>query len=101
MARKRRSFSGAFKAKVALAACRDDKTTAQLAAEYEVHVGQITAWKKQLWEHAAELFILVELDEIAKKKMRSAPSKKVLDELQQLAMDQFAAYQGRIGKVPD
>ena len=56
---------------------------------------------KSLHEHAAELFILVELDEIAKKKMRSAPSKKVLDELQQLAMDQFAAYQGRIGKVPD
>jgi transposase-like protein len=56
MARKRRSFSGAFKAKAALAACRGDKTTAQLAAEYEVHVGQITAWKKQLLEGAAELF---------------------------------------------
>ena len=56
MARKRRSFSGGFKAKVALAACRGDKTTAQLAAEYEVHVGQITAWKKQLLEGAPELF---------------------------------------------
>ena len=56
MARKRRSFSGAFKAKVALAACRGDKTTAQLAAEYEVHVGQITAWKKQLLAGAPELF---------------------------------------------
>jgi putative transposase len=56
MARKRRSFSGAFKAKVALAACRGEKTTAQLAAEYEVHVGQITAWKKQLLEGATELF---------------------------------------------
>ena len=56
MARKRRSFSGAFKAKVALAACRGDKTTAQLAAEYEVHVGQITAWKKQLLEGASGLF---------------------------------------------
>ena len=56
MARKRRSFSGTFKAKVALAACRGDKTTAQLAAEYEVHVGQIAAWKKQLLEGAAELF---------------------------------------------
>jgi transposase len=56
MARKRRSFSGAFKAKVALAACRGEKTTAQLAAEYEVHVGQITAWKKQLLEGVAGLF---------------------------------------------
>jgi putative transposase len=56
MARKRRSFSGAFKAKVALAACRGDKTTAQLAAEYEVHAGQITSWKKQLLEGAVALF---------------------------------------------
>ncbi len=56
MSRMRRSFSGAFKAKVALAACRGDKTTAQLAAEYEVHVGQITAWKKQLLGGVPELF---------------------------------------------
>ena len=49
MARKRRSFGAAFKAKVALAACRGEKTTAQLAAEYGVHAGQVTAWKKQLW----------------------------------------------------
>jgi len=56
MGRKRRSFSGAFKAKVALAACRGEKTTAQLAAEHEVHVGQITAWKKQLLEGAPGLF---------------------------------------------
>ena len=39
-----------------MAACRGDKSTAQLAAEYEVHVGQITAWKKQLLEGAAGLF---------------------------------------------
>ncbi len=52
MARKRRSFGGAFKAKVALAACRGEKTTAQLAAEFGVHAGQITAWKKRLLEGA-------------------------------------------------
>jgi len=56
MARKRRSFSGAFKAKVALAACRGEKTTAQLAAEFGVHAGQVTAWKKQLLEGVAGLF---------------------------------------------
>jgi len=56
MARKRRSFSGAFKAKVALAACRGEKTTAQLAAEYGVHAGQVAAWKRQLLEGAAGLF---------------------------------------------
>lgn len=56
MARKRRSFGAAFKAKVALAACRGEKTTAQLAAEFGVHAGQITAWKKQLLEGVAGLF---------------------------------------------
>lgn len=56
MTRKRRVFGGAFKAKVALAACRGEKTTAQMAAEFGVHAGQITAWKKQLLEGAAELF---------------------------------------------
>ena len=56
MTRKRRSLSGAFKAKVALAACRGEKTTAQLAAEFEIHASQIAAWKKQLLEGAAGLF---------------------------------------------
>ena len=56
MTRKRRVFGAAFKAKVALAACRGEKTTAQMAAEFGVHAGQITAWKKQLLEGAAELF---------------------------------------------
>lgn len=56
MSRKRRILGAAFKAKVALAACRGDKTTAQLASEYEVHAGQVTAWKKQLLAAAASLF---------------------------------------------
>ena len=54
MSRKRRVFGGAFKAKVALAAVRGDKTTAQLASEFEVHASQVTAWKQQLLEQAAE-----------------------------------------------
>jgi transposase len=56
VSRKRRILGAAFKAKVALAACRGDKTTAQLASEYEVHAGQVTAWKKQLLAEAASLF---------------------------------------------
>jgi transposase len=56
MARKRRTFSGSFKAKVALAACRGEKTTAQLAAEFGVHASQVTAWKRQLLGGAAGLF---------------------------------------------
>ena len=56
MTRKRRTFGAAFKAKVALAAAKGDRTTAQLASEYGVHAGQVTAWKKQLMGHVAELF---------------------------------------------
>jgi putative transposase len=56
MARKRRSFGAAFKAKVALLACRGEKTTAQLASEFGVHTSQVTAWKKQLLEGAPGLF---------------------------------------------
>jgi transposase len=56
MTRKRRVFGAAFKSKVALAAVRGDKTTAQLASEFSVHTSQVTAWKKQLLEQAAGLF---------------------------------------------
>jgi transposase len=56
MARKRRVFGAAFKAKVALAACRGDRTTAQLAAEHGVHASQVAAWKRQLLDGVAELF---------------------------------------------
>lgn len=56
MAKTRRRFGSAFKSKVALAACRGDKTTAQLASEHGVQAGQITAWKKQLLAGAPSLF---------------------------------------------
>jgi putative transposase len=56
MSRKRRVFGGAFKAKVALAAVRGDKTTAQLALEFEVHASQVAAWKQQLLEQAPKMF---------------------------------------------
>jgi len=56
MTRKRRTFGAAFKAKVALAAAKGDRTTAQLASEYGVHAGQVTAWKKQLMEQVTDLF---------------------------------------------
>lgn len=56
MSRKRRSFSAAFKSKVALAAIRGDKTTAELAAKFAVHTSQVTSWKKQLLEGVPGLF---------------------------------------------
>ena len=53
---KRRNHSAAFKAKVALAAAKGDKTIAELASQYEVHPSQITKWKKQLLESLPEIF---------------------------------------------
>jgi len=57
MGGKRRVFGAAFKAKVALAAARGDRTTAQLASQFGIHTSQVTAWKKQLMGQVAELFV--------------------------------------------
>jgi transposase-like protein len=54
--RPRRNHSAAFKAKVALAAVKDDRTIAQLAEHFDVHPNQITAWKSQLEGSASEVF---------------------------------------------
>jgi len=54
--RARRTHSPAFKAKVALAALKGEKTLAELAQQYDVHPNQITAWKAQLAEGAAGVF---------------------------------------------
>jgi transposase-like protein len=54
--RPRRNHSAAFKAKVALAAVKGDRTIAQLAEHFDVHPNQITAWKSQLEGSASEVF---------------------------------------------
>jgi transposase-like protein len=54
--RKRRVFGGPFRAKVALAAVKEDKTLSQLADQFEVHANQVSAWRKELVERAVELF---------------------------------------------
>ena len=54
--RPRRNHTPAFKAKVALAAIKGDRTIAQLAEQFDVHPNQITIWKAQLEGGAADVF---------------------------------------------
>ena len=54
--RPRRNHSPVFKAKVAVDAIKGEKTLAELAQQYDVHPNQITAWKAQLVDGAAEVF---------------------------------------------
>ena len=54
MSKKRRAFSPALKAKVALAAIRGEGTVAELAGRFGVHPSQIAAWKKAAIEGVAE-----------------------------------------------
>ena len=70
MSRKRRNFGAPFKAKVALAVVRGDKTSAELATKFSVHSNQVTSWKKVLLEGATELF------EDGRTKRRDEPSVK-------------------------
>jgi len=56
MRRPRRYHSAVFKAKVALAAIEGDENLAQLAARFDAHPNQITQWKTQPLERAAEVF---------------------------------------------
>jgi transposase len=54
--RPRRNHTAAFKAKVALAAVKGDKTLAELAEQFDIHPNQITQWKTQLLEGAVGVF---------------------------------------------
>ena len=53
--RPRRNHAPAFKAKVALDALKGDQTIVELSQRYQVHPNQITEWKKQLLERAADV----------------------------------------------
>ena len=54
--RKRRNHSARFKAEVALAAVKGDRTIAELAQQYDIHPNQITDWKCQLLDRAVQVF---------------------------------------------
>ena len=95
MKRTRRNHSPTFKAKVALAAIKGDKTLAELAEQFEIHANQITQWKGQLQERAGDVFATV-----AERGESAMPDVKELHaKIGQLAMenDFLAAALGRTG----
>ena len=84
MGRKRRTYSAALKAKVALAAVKEDKTLAQLASKYGVHANQISKWKTQLLAQALELF---EHGNCRSKQESKAEESKLYEQMGRLKME--------------
>lgn len=74
MTQKRRKFSSEFKARVARAALREDKTVAQLAGEFDLHPNQITEWKRQALESLPDTFS-------RKKKQEQKDNQELVDRL--------------------
>jgi transposase len=56
MARKRKQYQAGFKAQVALAALKEDRTVNELASKFDVHPTLIHGWKKQLVAGAESIF---------------------------------------------
>jgi len=91
--RPRRNHAPAFKAKVALEALKGEQTLVELSERYQVHPNQITEWKKQLLEHAPDIFS-------KERKSEQGPSVKDLHaKIGQLSMenDFLSVALGRIG----
>jgi transposase len=96
MRRPRRNHTAAFKAKVALAAVKGDKTLAELAEKFDVHANQIVQWRTQLLEGAIGVF----LTPAEKREENAGPSVKDMQaKIGQLALenDFLAVALGRLG----
>jgi transposase-like protein len=95
MKRPRRNHAPAFKAKVALAALKGDRTLAELAQQFDVHPNQIAQWKSQLLERATELFTTP-----AERQAAGSDVKALHAKIGQLVLENdFLA--GALGRLPD
>jgi transposase-like protein len=97
MKKTRRNHSAIFKAKVALAAVKGDKTLAELAEQFEVHANQIAQWKSQHQERASAVSAAT-----AERSESAGPDIKALHaKIGRLAMenDFLAAALGRVGEA--
>jgi transposase-like protein len=82
MRRPRRNHTPAFKAKVAVAALKEDTALAELSAKFDIHANQITEWRTKLLEAATSVFMT------AAEKRDTGPSVKDLQaKIGQLAME--------------
>jgi transposase len=98
MKRPRRNHSAKFKATVALAAIRGEKTLVELSEQYKVHPNQIGQWRLELQERASEVFAT------ASEKRESGPDVKTLHaKIGQLALenDFLAGALGRVGDASE
>lgn len=78
MSGNRNRYGSSLKAKIALEAIRGEKTAAELAGRYEVHVSQITRWKKQAVERLPEVFSnKVEKDRLEGEKLQGELYKQI------------------------
>ena len=94
MRRPRRNHTAAFKAKVAVAALKGDKTLAELAEKFDVHANQIAQWRAQLLDSATEVFMT------PAEKREPGPNLKDMQAKigqQALEIDFLAGALGRIG----
>jgi transposase len=95
MKRPRRNHAAPFKAKVALAALKGDRTLTELAEQYDVHPSQIVQWKTQLLDRAVDLFAT------ASERQAALPDVKALHaKIGQLAMENDCLA-GALGRIPD
>ena len=73
MSKKRKRYSADFKAKVALAALKNEETTAELAQRFGAHPTMITIWKRALLDGASEI--------IDKNRKSQKQTEETIDEL--------------------